>query len=275
MHDDDSVSDDPGTILHSFDSVPQAIARGMAAAQPRPVPTAVEETLYRSPFRWRAPRILICDEGSLDEGEVRYVRSDRAVIGRTAGDILIGNDIAMSSTHAEVARRDAGGKQAWVLRDLGSSNGTFARVRNLTLKPGMLIQLGAKRYRFDLPGSQHGAGGLPVDESGTAMISDLRGLATEILPALIENVAPGNVQPIRHPFKSTSVKIGRPGFGNGVEIEDLCLAKLHATVTRDVSGVWQMEAHSSLNGVWVKVDAIRLTDNCHFQCGEQRFRFWL
>jgi hypothetical protein len=66
---------------------------------------------------------------------------------------------------------------------------------------------------------------------------------------------------------------GRPGFSNDIEIHCLCLAKTHAVVTRDVSGVWQLEAQPSLNGVWVKVDAIQLTDNCHFQCGEQRFRF--
>jgi hypothetical protein len=34
-----------------------------------------------------------------------------------------------------------------------------------------------------------------------------------------------------------------------------------------------MESQPSLNGIWVKVDAIKLSDNCLFQCGEQRFRF--
>jgi len=31
----------------------------------------------------------------------------------------------------------------------------------------------------------------------------------------------------------------------------------------------------SLNGVWVKVDAIKLGDKCLFQCGEQGLRFYL
>ena len=67
--------------------------------------------------------------------------------------------------------------------------------------------------------------------------------------------------------------IGRPACGNDIEIDDLCLARTHAVVTRDVGGAWQMEALPSVNGGWVRVDAIRLVNNCHFQCGEQRFWF--
>jgi hypothetical protein len=40
----------------------------------------VEEVLYKSPYRWTAPRILICDDNSLDEGETVHVRSDRITI---------------------------------------------------------------------------------------------------------------------------------------------------------------------------------------------------
>lgn len=79
----------------------------------------------------------------------------------------------------------------------------------------------------------------------------------------------------RHPLRAARVSVGRPGCGNNIEIDDICLARVHAAITRDASGVWQLEAQKSLNGVWVKVDAIRLGDKCLFQCGEQRFRFYL
>jgi len=46
-------------------------------------------------------------------------------------------------------------------------------------------------------------------------------------------------------------------------------------ITRDASGVWQLEALKSLNGVWVKVDAIKLADKYLIQCGEQRLGFYL
>jgi hypothetical protein len=47
----------------------------------------------------------------------------------------------------------------------------------------------------------------------------------------------------------------------------------HAIVTRDSSGVSQIEAEPSLNEIRAKVDAIELVDGCLFQCGGQRFRF--
>lgn len=278
MQDDSSISDDPGTILDSYESVPRALPGRIA---PTPIPPArpsampVEEVVYKSPYRWTAPRIVICDDGSLDEGETIYVRSDKFVIGRTTGDAVIGHDVAMSSSHAEIARRDAGGKYSWVLRDLGSSNGTLVRARNVTLKPGLTILLGSKRYRFEVPGSAQPAAAGGISSNSTAVFVDLSSVPTDSLPALVESSGPGTTQTRRYPFTTTRVTIGRPGCGNIIEIDDLCLARNHAVVTRDVSGVWQLEALPSLNGVWVKVDVIRLTDNCHFQCGEQRFRFRL
>jgi pSer/pThr/pTyr-binding forkhead associated (FHA) protein len=281
MQGDSFVSDDPGTILESFDAVPRAIAAaGLAgsalparpSAPAAPAIAAPEEVVYRSPYRWTAPRILICDDGSLDDGEIVYLRSDSLVIGRSKADIVIGHDAAMSGSHAEISRRDVGGKFAWVLRDLGSANGTLARARTVTLKPGTLLLLGSKRYRFELPGMASAAAPRSA-EAATALLSDLGGLAADALPALVEVIPQAGSPPQRLPFRGMRVTIGRPGQGNMLEIDDLCLAKTHAVVTRDVSGAWQLEAQPSLNGVWVKVDAIRLADNCFFQCGEQRFRF--
>lgn len=269
MADDSSISDDPGTILDSYDSVLMRLPLPPPAARSAVV---VEEVLYKSPYRWTASRILVCNDDSLEEGETVHVRSDRIVIGRTKGEIVIGHDVAMSGSHAEIVRKDAGGQHAWVLRDLGSSNGTLVRARAVTLKPGITVLLGSKRYRFEQPGgSQNPAG--DGEEPGTALLGDLANVPTDCLPALVETPTPGGPAPNRHPFKATRVRIGRPGQGNDIEIDDLCLAGTHAVVTRDYSGVWQLEAQPSLNGVWVKVNMIKLVDNCLFQCGEQRFRF--
>ena len=166
-------------------SVPLATPPGAIAPQPsiaRPTPPLIagNEIVYRSPYRWSAPRVIVCDDGSLDQGETFYVRSEKLVIGRTQGDIVIGHDIAMSGSHAEIARRDFRGKHEWVLRDLGSSNGTLVRVRAITLKPGITIMLGSKRYRFE-PSSL----GLPQQSShgepGTALLTDLPNLAADAL----------------------------------------------------------------------------------------------
>lgn len=275
MADNFSISDDPGTILESYHSSPKPVA---SAARPspnawnRPSAPPVEEVLYRSQYRWPAPTILICNDGTLDAGETVYVRSEKISIGRTKGELTFGHDIAMSSAHAQIAREDIGGKQDWVLRDLESSNGTFVRSRNVTLRPGIVIQLGSKRFRFEAPAA--GTLGMPAaTDPGTALLSDFKAWHADALPAFTECVPAGATAAARYPIRTTRATIGRPNCGNDIAIDDLCVGSLHAVVTRDVSGVWQLEAHPTLNGVWVKIDAIRLIDNCLFQCGEQRFRF--
>jgi hypothetical protein len=276
MADESSISDDPGTILDSYDSVLKALpGPPPLAMSPQRMPAApVEEVLYRSPYRWKSPRIVICNDDSLEEGETFHVRSEKVAIGRTKGDIVIGHDVAMSGAHAEIVRKEFGGRHAWVLQDLGSSNGTLVRARAVTLRPGTTVLIGSKRYRFEQPDGAAAHEGAN-DEPGTSLLADLATIPAAALPALVESVTPGGNAPARYPFRTIRVKLGRPGLGNEIEIDDLCLAATHAIVTRDYSGVWQLEAQPSLNGVWVKVDRIPLVDNCLFQCGEQRFRFRL
>lgn len=274
--DDDFLSDDPGTILDSVESVPLAVPPGPVvppppAARPAPLPAAGEEIPYRSPYRWTAPRLVICDDGSLEQGETVYVRSDKLLIGRTKGDVVIGHDVAMSGSHAEISRRDFGGASGWVLRDLGSSNGTLARVSKVPLKPGVTIMLGSKRYRFEAASSA-----LPPPatelEPGTTLVENLRSPTADAFPALVENIVPGTGTPARYPLRTSLVTVGR-GPGNGVELDDPCVARYHAVIIRDLTGAWRLESQPSLNGVWVKVQSIQLIENCWFQCGEQRFRF--
>ena len=278
MHDDSSMPDDSGTVLDSY-ALPPGLPR--ATVDPRPAtsrttaPAAVrapEEVLYRSVYRWTAPRVLICDDGSLDEGETVYVRSDTIVIGRSKGDIVIAHDVAMSGSHAEISRRASGGTYAWKLRDLDSSNGTFVRVRSVTLKPGTTLQLGMKRYKFKVP-TPGQAGVEAIDEPTTMVLGNRANATSHALPALVETSSAGDEPAIHYPFRSQRLTIGRPGYGNDIEIDDFCLAGIHAIVSRDVSGVWQLETQQSLNGVWAKVGSVTLTNNCLFQCGEQRFRF--
>ena len=154
---DRPVSDDPGTTLDSLPILTHQlpIARSVFTGRPVPPnkqapPPTVQEALYRSPYRYAAPRITICDDGSLEDGEVVYVRSDRIIIGRSKGDLLIPHDVAMSASHAEVARVDVGGKHAWVVRDLDCSNGTLVRCRAVTLRPGMTLLIGSGRPQLSV-----------------------------------------------------------------------------------------------------------------------------
>lgn len=283
MPNNPNISDDPGTILDSFADVSKMIAAARAVhpgmppvpVKPplQPLQREVDEVLYRSPYRSAVPRITICDDGSLETGELVHVRAERIVIGRATGDIQIPHDAAMSASHAEIVRADVGGRHAWVLKDLGSSNGTLARCKTVTLRPGMVLQIGSKRFRFEPFAVADGMPPATAAEPKTTLIGGMMGFREDNLPAFVEHSVGSGKNPRRYPFRSLRVTIGRPEFMNDIELDDLCVAKIHAVVTRDASGTWQLEAQPSLNGIWVKVDAIKLSDNCLFQCGEQRFRF--
>ena len=73
MFDDSSISDDPGTILDSYESVLKPMPPALAGIPAARLVASVEEVLYKSPYRWKAPQILICDDDSLDEGETVHV----------------------------------------------------------------------------------------------------------------------------------------------------------------------------------------------------------
>lgn len=276
MADEDQISDDPGTILDSFENISSLLPAGRAASVPRLVPSSpkpaadgsCEEVLYRSPFRPDVPRLTILNDGSLEDGEVTYMRTDRMTIGRAKGDIQIAHDAAMSASHAELRRIDLGGRHVWGLRDLGSSNGTFVRCRSVTLRANTMLLIGSKRYLFEVPPEVD-----YLDELGkTALIGHP---LENALPGLVE-LSPGKDAALnRFPFHSQRISIGRPGFGNDIELNDLCVAKVHAVITCEKSGDWHMQSQPSLNGLWAKINSVKLTDGCLFQCGEQRFRFQL
>jgi pSer/pThr/pTyr-binding forkhead associated (FHA) protein len=69
------------------------------------------------------------------------------VMGREIGDIIFSEDEFMSRRHAQVSYRSGRGQ----LEDLGSSNGTFLRLRGPHgLSSGDLIRLGDELLRFEI-----------------------------------------------------------------------------------------------------------------------------
>jgi pSer/pThr/pTyr-binding forkhead associated (FHA) protein len=69
------------------------------------------------------------------------------VIGRSTGCDLTLGDSTVSRWHAELIRDG----ERWVVRDMGSTNGTRVngwRVRRAVLEPGDVLALGAQRVVF-------------------------------------------------------------------------------------------------------------------------------
>ena len=76
-----------------------------------------------------------------------HLHQPQVVIGREEGDLLFTDDQFMSRRHLQIT---LDGDQAWV-EDLGSSNGTFLRIREpKVLIDGDLIRIGDQLLRFEI-----------------------------------------------------------------------------------------------------------------------------
>ena len=79
--------------------------------------------------------------------DVFHLTRPDMVLGREIGDIIFSEDEFMSRRHAQVSYRNGRGH----LEDLGSSNGTFLRLRGPHgLASGDLIRLGDELLRFEI-----------------------------------------------------------------------------------------------------------------------------
>ncbi len=79
--------------------------------------------------------------------DVFHLARSEVVLGREQGDIVFADDEFLSRRHAQF---DFQGVRV-VLQDLGSSNGTFLRLRaQHALVPGEMIRMGDELLRFDI-----------------------------------------------------------------------------------------------------------------------------
>jgi pSer/pThr/pTyr-binding forkhead associated (FHA) protein len=79
--------------------------------------------------------------------DVYHLSRKEVVLGREQADIVFTEDEFMSRRHAQISLRQGRGR----LEDLGSSNGTYLRLRAPhLLAPGDLIRLGDELLRYEL-----------------------------------------------------------------------------------------------------------------------------
>lgn len=257
----------PAAIGGRVGTIAEPIAVGQARTDDFP---ASAEGAYRPEIRPLVPKLVILDDGEQAVGENRWLREQATVIGRSEGDIRLSHDPLVSGRHAELIRDGATRPHRWLLRDLGSANGTFVRCSRTVLRTGGIIILGSRRFRFRPPHAEEGAeANLP---NGTVM-ADVAGLNASAWPALVETTQ--SREPLEIILSGSDLPLGRPGHQNAIEIEDPLLAAKHARIRRQHSGQWILEALPSVNGVWVQIQAIALAAVSRFQIGEQRFLFVL
>jgi pSer/pThr/pTyr-binding forkhead associated (FHA) protein len=107
-----------------------------------------------------APRFARLSQRTV-EGVVRdvfHLRKAETVIGRESGDIVFTDDPFLSRRHAVVRFHGGDGqKRRFTLADLGSSNGTFLRIRDeVRLRHGDHFRIGQQLLRFDIDASTTG-----------------------------------------------------------------------------------------------------------------------
>jgi pSer/pThr/pTyr-binding forkhead associated (FHA) protein len=267
--------DDRGTILESTEGVRPRPAAGTlvepGSQAQRPNAAAVFDVLPEEPFRPTVrpltPRLILLDDGELGPGEIFRLREAVTAIGRTDGVIRLPHDPLVSARHAEIVREGTARAARWILRDLGSANGTFVRCGRALLRPDRLLMIGSRRFRFRLADD----GGSSSVGHPSTMLVDMGSQESLAWPSLMETDRAANGREIV--LKGNDVMIGRPGCGNTIEIDDPQLAARHARVFRSATGAWTIEALPSLNGVWVQVVEVELASPCRFQVGEHRFVF--
>jgi pSer/pThr/pTyr-binding forkhead associated (FHA) protein len=81
--------------------------------------------------------------------DVFYIRKADTVLGRESGDVVFTEDPFLSRRHALI--RIEKDPRRFLLRDLGSSNGTFVQVRGeITVENGDQFRVGQQLFRVDI-----------------------------------------------------------------------------------------------------------------------------
>jgi hypothetical protein len=212
------------------------------------------------------------DDGT-DDGEWVRLRGERFVIGRADGDLVLPHDGQISGRHAELVRqRGDDGGWAWLLADLGSTNGTFVRAGSARLADGQEFLVGRTRYRFDAGQSTDATLPDPDPAAPAGATASWHAGDRPLMPSLVELTPTG---------PGARVILAKPDYWIGadaaacavVPANDPYVSPRHAKLARDPKGRWHVANNRTVNGVWLRVEQMPLAGSCQFQLGEQRFLF--
>jgi pSer/pThr/pTyr-binding forkhead associated (FHA) protein len=270
-----SAASAAGTRLESVEDIRRWAEQGgttlrqdvkrLASGPTSPVDTAL-------PFfpLHRPPLVLLCilDDGG-EGGEWIRVRGDEVVVGREEGDVIIPHDAAISARHFRLYRTADSGCWAWRLQDLGSTNGTFARVGAALLRQQQEILIGRRRLCFQGPAVEAESASPQRNATrGWQVIkpSDLAGAVS----SLVELVPDGEGH--RFPLKPNDNWIGSDEARASIVLgDDPFVSGRHASISKDERGRWHIRDAKSKNGTWLRIQEIGIQSTGEFQAGEQRF----
>jgi len=242
---------------------PEAAAGGQASGFQR----------YRPIHRPPMAMLCVLDDGS-DKGEWIRVRRDRLVVGRSDGDLVIPHDDGMSGKHFEIVRVIEDADFRWYVKDLGSTNGTFAAIKDYVLRHNQELIIGGRGYMFNA--APRGSAvqtdeGVPERKTTMAMPAVSRADVDRLVPSLVEETPDGDGN--RYSLTDSENFVGSDSNRCSVVIEgDPFVEPRHARIYRDQHERWRVEDVSSANRTWLRMDQIEVVKSGFFQAGEQRFR---
>lgn len=250
------------------------------AGQAGPAMLDIGQTGAAKPYRplRRPPAAALCvlADGQVDWGEWFTLRAGETVIGRGEGEIRVPHDAGLSSRHAVIRRRRTEGGYNWFLRDLGSDNGTFLRVRRAPLGQGQEFLVGYRRYRLQLPvGLDEPADSLPKEDRTASWPIVQPEVLAGLIPQIVE-VAPEDSGRRFQLVGHSEYWIGRDPDCAVPTPDDPFTDLMHAKLSVDpTDGRWLLEDNNSVNGLWWRLgpEDTQLGRDAQFQLSEQRFRF--
>jgi pSer/pThr/pTyr-binding forkhead associated (FHA) protein len=208
------------------------------------------------------------------DGDRPYGFQDDLLIGRTEGQVRVPDDRFLSSRHATLVR--TGGR--YVLRDLGSRNGTYVRIREpAELGAGDHVMMGSQVFRLD-----HQAGGRAsyIDEGPAGATRVIGADAGRVAGVQLVRILEGGVEGERIVLPRTGLTVGRTR-GDLVYPDDPLLSGMHGAFEAAPGGGSggngphvRVEDRGSRNGVLLRIRSdwpLRFGDV--FAVGRQVFRF--
>jgi pSer/pThr/pTyr-binding forkhead associated (FHA) protein len=137
------ISDDEALESGDIFRLGQELLRFEVISQPQPLEDGTEIMGTPNPGFWGRLSVIV---GRDVDGSAFPLFGDAIVLGRERGDILFPEDGYVSGTHARISLVEG----QVILSDLGSSNGTFLRLRHeRTIPNGSFILMGQQLFRVE------------------------------------------------------------------------------------------------------------------------------
>jgi pSer/pThr/pTyr-binding forkhead associated (FHA) protein len=230
-------------------------ARGQFAATAQSAAAAAPDAAGR--------RVTIARDGA--EGATYPLIGDSIDIGREEGSILLREDAYVSPRHLRLHRREHG----WYVKDLGSLNGIYLRLRKpQSLLDGDLLLVGLQVLRFEaVRDAEQGFG--PATQHGTLLFG------SPMLPRygrLCERTVEGVTRNVFYLHRDETI-IGRES-GDIVFTDDPFMSRRHLSIRLDgATATFTATDLGSSNGTYIAIRGeVALGHGDFLRVGQHLFR---